>query len=44
MNELDAEEETIKEFDTNDLQQNNSNNDLQEKEIKTETSQDKLEN
>ena len=44
VNELDAEEETIKEFDTNDLQQNNSNNDQQEQEIKTETSQDKLEN
>ena len=42
-NELGAEGETIKEFDTNDLQQNNSNNDQNVQEINTETSQDNLE-
>ena len=42
-NELGAEGETIKEFVTNDLQQNNSNN-QQAQEINTETSQDNLEN
>ncbi len=41
-NELGAEGETIKEFVTNDLQQNNSNN-QQAQEINTETSQDNLE-
>ena len=42
-NELGAEGETIKEFVTNDLQQNNSNNHQQAPEINTETSQDNLE-
>ena len=43
-NELDTEEEIMKELDPNDLEQNNSNNDQQEQEINTETSQDNLEN
>ena len=44
VNELDIEKKAIKELDSNDLQQNNSNNDQQAQETITETSQDNLEN
>tara|TARA_Y100001935_G_scaffold237029_1_gene222194 strand:- start:47 stop:499 length:453 start_codon:yes stop_codon:yes gene_type:complete len=44
VNELDIEKKAIKELDSNDLQQNNSNNDQQAQETITETSQDNLKN